>query len=133
MTFYTFTRCDKRTFDKAFRDGQPVSLVKDPSWAAGNETFVSKGFTRDTVVDPYQDGPSRPGERWFFWVADVSTATTVGPVEYHYQGNALRGDGVPVWRFWCGTCDIWCTFETRTAAEDSRDRNVAAHAGVITR
>lgn len=127
--FYTFTNCDKRTFDRAFRDGLPVAIAKDPGWAAGNESFVSTGFTREKVADPYQDGPSRPGEKWFYWVADVATATTVGPVEYH-AGNALRGDGVATWRFWCGTCSMWCTFDSRAMAEESRARNVAAHAGV---
>lgn len=129
--FYTFTRCDKRTFDKAFRSGLPVSMVKDPSWARENDVHVSRGFTNKTVADPYQDGPSRPGEKWFYWVADIATATTVGPVEYHYAGNALRGDGIATWRFWCGTCNIWCTFDTRAIAEESRARNVSAHAGVV--
>ena len=129
--YFTFNRCDKREFDRAFRDGLPVSIAKDPSWAAANETFVSTGFTRETVADPYQDGPSRAGEKWSYWVAEVASATLVGPVEYHYTGNALRGDGVAAWRFWCGSCNMWCTFDDKGTAEDSRARNVAAHAGVI--
>jgi len=129
--FYTFTRCDKRTFDRAYRDGAPVAIAKDPAWAAANATFVSRDFTRESVADPYQDGPSRTGERWAYWIGDVNTATTVGPVEYHYTGNALRGDGVDSWRFWCGTCEIWCSFDDRSTAEIARERNVVAHAGVV--
>ena len=96
--FHTFTRCDKRTFDRADRDGAPAAIAKDPAWAAANATFVSRDFTRESVADPYQDGPSRTGERWAYWIGDVNTATTVGPVEYHYTGNAPRGDGVDSWR-----------------------------------
>lgn len=129
--YYTFTRCDKRTFDRAFGDGLPVSIAKDAAWSAEHDTFVSSGFTREGVADPYQDGPSRPGERWSYWVGDIASATTVGPVEFHYDGNSLRGDGVATWRFWCGTCSMWCTFDDRDTAEVARQRNVVAHAGVV--
>jgi hypothetical protein len=118
--FYTFTQATKREFDAAFKAGRPVSLVKDPSWAADHETFVSRGFTSGTVADPYADGPSRPGESWFFWVADIATATPVGPVEYGHADEP--------WRFFCEACGWWIGGEVRSAVEHERGVHAASHA-----
>lgn len=122
--YYTFNRCDKRTFDAAFAAGTPVTMVKDPSYAnAVGSSFITRGFTRETVADPYADGPSRAGERWFYWVADVATATPVGPLEF----VPARGDGsLDGWGFRCD-CGDRQTSSLRGMAERLRDGHAAWH------
>lgn len=125
QTYYRFQRCDKRAFDRAFREGRPVSIVKNLEWARGNDAFVGTGFTRETVADPYVDGPSRPCERWFYWVADLATTSHIGPVEWRprYVGEVWR-EG---WGFHCALCDALVTEPTREEAEDTRKLHEAAH------
>lgn len=116
--FYTFTSTNRATFEKAFAAGQPVAIAKDPAWARDHETFLGRGFTSATVADPFFDGPSRPGEAWFYWVAE--RATPVGPVEW--------GTTDKPWRFYCDQCERWCgANETRESVEVMRAVHVEQH------
>jgi hypothetical protein len=118
--FYTFTKATKPEFDAAFKAGQPVSIVKDPRWAAEHETFVGRGFTSASVADPYVDGPSRPGEAWRYWVADVATATPYGPVEYGHTAQP--------WRYYCDKCEEWQGWgDARDGVVEQRKNHIARH------
>ena len=70
-------RVDKRAFERAFRAGDRVAIVKDPNYrkfydnsiGSTHEVLGPVGFTRDGVrlEDIYSDGPSRPGEAFRYW------------------------------------------------------------------
>lgn len=75
----TIKRVDKRTFEKAFKNGERVAIVKDPNYwkfrvdnSIGSEHQVPGpvGFTNKhfTLEDIYSDGPSRPAEAFRYWV-----------------------------------------------------------------
>lgn len=86
----TIQRVDKRAFEKAFKNGDRVALVKDQHYwkfpwddAIGSIHQVPGpvGFTNETVSleDIYSDGPSRPGEMFRYWI--VLAAPSAVPSE----------------------------------------------------
>jgi hypothetical protein len=74
----TIERVGKPAFEKAFRNGQRVAIVKDPHyWTFYDNSIGSRhnvegpvGFTNATVrlEDVYSDGPSRSGEAFRYWI-----------------------------------------------------------------
>lgn len=74
----TIRRVDKRAFEKAFKSGDRVAIVKDQNYwkfpwdneiGSTHQVPGPVGFTRETVrlEDIYSDGPSRPGEFFRYW------------------------------------------------------------------
>lgn len=71
-------RVSKSSFEKAFKNGERVAVVKDPNyWKSYDQRIGSTldvpgpvGFTNATahLEDIYCDGPSRPGEAFRFWI-----------------------------------------------------------------
>lgn len=119
--FARFERTDKRAFDRAFADGRTVAIAKDPEWARGNETFIGLGFDRTRVADPYQDGPSRRGERWFYWVAVPGTETPTSAAEWRWF------EGEKSFSFSCTCQHRPGRFGTLAEAEVARDEHAATH------
>ena len=78
MTTVTIERVGKPAFEKAFRNGQRVAIVKDPHfWVFYDNSIGSRhnvsgpvGFTNANVrlEDVYSDGPSRQGEAFRYWI-----------------------------------------------------------------
>ena len=75
----TIERVDKRTFEKAFKNGERVAIVKDQHYwkfpwdnqiGGTHQVPGPVGFTNErlTLEDIYSDGPSRPGEAFRYWV-----------------------------------------------------------------
>lgn len=122
--FARFERANKRAFDRAFTDGRAVAIAKDPGWARDNESFLGLGFTRTLVADPYQDGPSRAGERWFFWVAVPGTETPTSAAEWRWR------DGEQFFSFSCTCGHMPGRFVTISEASADRDAHAATHEGV---
>ncbi|MET4780854.1 hypothetical protein [Glaciihabitans sp. UYNi722] len=76
-------RVDKRAFEKAFKNGERVAIVKDPHYwkfpwnneiGSTHQVPGPVGFTNKnlSLEDIYSDGPSRRGEAFRYWL--VTTA-----------------------------------------------------------
>lgn len=77
----TIERVSKPVFERAFKTGQRVAIVKDPDyWRSYDQRVGSTlqvpgpaGFTNETVrlEDIYADGPSRPCEAFRYWIVSA--------------------------------------------------------------
>jgi hypothetical protein len=81
----TIERVSKTDFEKAFHNGQKVTLVKDPhfwkfyddnSIGSRHEVSGPVGFTNAqyTLDHIYSDGPSRAGEAYRYWIVTPAEA-----------------------------------------------------------
>lgn len=74
----TIERVGKPAFEKAFKNGQRVAIVKDPHYWMFYDNSIGSchnvtgpvGFTNQSLAleDIYADGPSRPGEAFRYWI-----------------------------------------------------------------